>query len=904
MVFALYIVACRLTSHRPDFKLEMITQNDTRASLNTEPVGFGELRVALTIFVVLALSPAIAHGQQGTGAGSAAGTGQSNASGDAGAAAAGQPDAGQLPGGQGATQSMSSTESTAVPQSTVSPQATAPPAGPGPNTPSQSGHAAPGSAAAPGARGKSALPEEQGNTTPQVAQEKVPYDNIPSLLGLYEQVPWAGNATQRFGSEIFAFGSGNANELPADIPVGPDFVLGAGDNVVLNLWGSQNNRLAETIDRQGEIALPEAGTIVLNGMTIAEAQKAIEAQLKTQFREEHVEISLGRIHSVRIYVVGDVQRPGAYDVSALSSPLSALVAAGGPTSRGSLRILRQYRGEKLVRQIDLYDFLLKGVRSDAARLEAGDTLLVPPAGPEVTIEGMVHRPAIYELNGEQTLGQVLSMAGGVLATGSLKEIKVQRVAAHQHRTMLDLQLSANPGQVQQQLADFKVQGGDDVVIAQILPFTDNQVFLEGHVYRPGSYPYREGMTIADLLPSSQVLLPEPSDHVELVRLVPPDYHPETLPLNLHDILIGNTQIALQSFDLVRVYGRYQFDAPTVSIEGEVLRPGTYPMGEGMTATELLNMAGGFTRSAYRQEADLSSYQVVNGRRVEVKDAEVALEDAADGDRGDDVKLQSGDVLSVRQLSGWQDIGATVSVNGEVGHPGVYSITPGERLSDVLRRAGGMRPEAYAPAAVLERVQVRELEEAARQQMIFRVENTPIDVHPGVLNGTAVEMEQTLEQQRARTLASLRSAPVDGRLVIHISADVSRWENTAADIELRAGDTLRIPKRPDFVMVAGQVFNPEAISYIPGRDVRWYLERGGGPTHMGDDKVMYVVHADGSVTPRKGRWDTAFYRMRMRPGDTIFVPEKLLGGSQAWQAISAATQIMYATALPLAIAGVF
>ena len=275
-----------------------------------------------------------------------------------------------------------------------------------------------------------------------------------------------------------------------------------------------------------------------------------------------------------------------------------------------------------------------------------------------------------------------------------------------------------------------MQGGDDVVISQILPYNQDAVYLEGHVYRPGVYPYKDGMTINDLLHSYQDVLPEPSDHAELVRLLPPDFRPETISFNLHDALIGNDSFLLEPFDLIHIYGRYEIDAPKVSIEGEVLRPGTYPMSEGMTVAGLVRMAGGFTRSAYRDEAGLSSYVVQNGQKVLVNHSIVAVEKALDGDKSADVALKPGDVVSIRQLAGWQDIGSSVTISGEVEHAGSYAIQPGERLSSVLKRAGGFREDAYPPAAVLERVQVRLLAEQARQQMIQRIEDTPVQVRPG------------------------------------------------------------------------------------------------------------------------------------------------------------------------------
>ena len=746
----------------------------------------------------------------------------------------------------------------------------------------------------------------QDPDNPQAQRRLSPYRNMPSLADLYSQFPKTETKMSRFGSDAFLIGTGNANELPMDLPAGPDYVLGPGDGLIVNIWGGRSSRLSRVIDRQGQIDLPEAGTIMISGMTITEAQSAIQKSLDTQFQGEHVEISLGRLHTVRVYVVGDVQRPGAYDVSSLSTPLSALYAAGGPTNRGSLRILRQFRGKELVRQVDLYDFLLRGVRSNDDRLLPGDTILVPTVGPQVSIEGAVRRPAIYELNGEQGLNQVLDLAGGVLVSASLKQVNVERVDAHQSRTMFSLQLPDNQDEAKEKLAAFNVQDGDDVLIKQILPYNAQAVYLEGHVFHPGKYPYRDGMTINDLLRSYQDVMPEPADHAELVRLQPPDLRPETIDFNLPDVLIGNDSIPLRPFDLIRIYGRYEVDSPGVSIQGEVLRPGKYPMSQGMTAADLVRMAGGFRRSAYRDVAALSSYVTQNGKQILVNHTDIAIQKAIDGDKSADTLLKPGDVLSVRQLTGWRDIGETVTITGEVEHPGGYGIEEGERLSSVLKRTGGFRADAYPYAAVMERVQVRDLNEQARQQMIRRIQETPVVVGPGAMtaSGTTQDLQNTLENQRQQVLANLRSVPVNGRLVINITSDIGRWENTYADTVLRAGDTLFIPKRPDFVIASGQVYNPVAISYVPRKNLGWYLHRAGGPTRSGNKKDIYVLRADGSVVPRGNEWISGSYMdLHMRPGDTIFVPEKVIGGSLLWQNIIGTAQVMTAAALPLALAGV-
>jgi len=732
----------------------------------------------------------------------------------------------------------------------------------------------------------------------------VPYPNLPSLRDLYSQEIPANEKLRRFGSDAFLFGTGNVDQLPIDLPVGPDYVLGPGDNLVVNIWGGQSARLSRTIDRQGQIELPESGTITISGLTITQAQSAIQQSLGKQFQDERVEISLGRVRTVRVYVVGDVQRPGAYDVSSLSTPLNALYAAGGPTSRGSLRTLEQLRGNQVVRDIDLYDFLLHGARSDIDRLLPGDTIQVPPVGAQVSVAGMVRRPAIYELKGKANLNDVLNLAGGVLVSADLTEIRVERVIAHERRTMLRVQISDGS----KDLPPFEVQDSDFIEVSPILPYNDQVVYLDGHVFEPGQRAWREGMTVNDLLRSYQDVMPEPAIHAEIVRLVPPDLHPVTIPFDLPDVLVGNDPIALQPFDTVRIFGRYEIDAPKVSIEGPVLRPGEYPMSQGMTVAELVRMAGGFRRSAYREEADLSSYEIQNGQKVLIQHSVVAIGKALDGDKSADVALQPGDVFGIRQLSGWNDIGASITIRGEVTYAGTYGIEDGERLGSVLKRAGGFRSDAYPQGAVLERVQVRELEENNRQEMIRRVESTVPNVSQRV-NGTSQDQMsqlQAMQQQQQQVLAALRNHPSAGRLVIKISGDISKWENTPADIVVRAGDTLTVPKRPDFVLVTGQVYNATGITYRPGRDAGWYLRQAGGATRNGDKKQIFILRSDGSVVGNvKGTaFEGGILSARMLPGDSIIVPEKVIGGSQIWRNLIGTAQIMSSVALTGAVAGAF
>lgn len=741
---------------------------------------------------------------------------------------------------------------------------------------------------------------------PRAKNLQSPYGNLPSLYDLYTQLPSEPDKLGRFGSEIFLRRTGGATNLPMDLPVSLDYVLGPGDNLTVNMWGGHTARLIQTVDRQGQIALPEVGTITIAGLTVAEAQTAIQKALGTQFQGEHVEISPSRLHTVRVYVVGDVQRPGAYDISALSTPLNALLTAGGPTSRGSLRTLKQYRGDRLICEIDLYDLLLRGVRTGINRLLPGDTILVPPIGSQVTVSGMVRRPAIYELKGGETLKEVLDLAGGALVSASLQQIDVQRIEAHQSRTMLSVQLPDNANDAAQKLAAFRVQDGDNVRVSPILPYNEKAVYIEGHVYRPGKYPYRDGMTINDLLRSYQDVLPEPADHAEIIRLQPPDFRPKTIDLSLSDVLVGNNPIPLNSFDVIRVFGRYEVDAPRVSIRGEVLRPGEYPLSQGMTVAGLVRMAGGFRRSAYREVADLTSYVVQDDEKVTTTHSVVAMEKALAGDKSADVELRPGDVVGVRQMTGWQDIGASITVQGEVKYAGTYGVNEGERLSSILKRVSGFRDDAYPAGAILERIQVRELGEKSRQEMIKRIETTSFNVQPGVMQAQEqASMQQSLQQQQQHILEELRAHPASARLVIDISRDIDKWENTPADIEIRAGDTLLIPKNPNFVMVMGQVYNPTTVTYFPGKKLKWYLNQAGGVSRSGNKKQLFVVRANGSVIGRTGmRAGSDIMNLRLHPGDSVVVPEKIYGGSALLRNMLAMAQVMSSVSIAGAAAGAF
>ncbi|HYX68449.1 MAG TPA: SLBB domain-containing protein [Terriglobales bacterium] len=733
---------------------------------------------------------------------------------------------------------------------------------------------------------------------PATPQKYYPYRNMPGLQELYTQAVPDTNNVERFGAALFRNSTAAADKAALDVPVGPDYVIGPGDQLVVDSWGSVSQRLQLTVDRQGQIGLPEVGMLMVAGHSLGDAEVMIQRAMSQQYRDVTVNVSLGKLRTVRVYVVGDVVNPGAYDISALSTPLSALLAAGGPTDKGSLRTVKHYRGKRLVEEDDLYDLMLKGVNSAETRIESGDSILVPPAGPQVTVAGVVRRPAIYELRQETTLAQALELAGGVLVSGELGRIKVERIEAHQRKEMLNVNLP--PGgdnrAIEAAFGKIPVQDGDRVTVSPILSYTTETVYLQGHVFRPGKYPYRQGLTVADLITSFQDLMPEPADRAEIVRLRPPDNRPYVIAFNVRDMLEKReSPLPLEPFDTVHIFGRYESDAPKVAIYGEVLRPGEYPLSERMTAAALVALAGGFKRSAYTTSADLSSYEVVNGDHVELEHREIPIGRATEGDPDTDVVLKAGDVLTISQLGGWTNIGGAITVSGEVLHPGRYGIQEGERLSSILRRAGGFTEEAYPFGAVLERTQVREMAVKNRDELVRKLQSQQFE-------GTAKPENPAGTAQREALISNLKKIQPSGRMVVRISARIEEWENTPADIEVRSGDVLVIPKTPNFILVAGQVYNPTAISYAPGHNAGWYLKQAGGPTDMANKKDIFVVRANGAVVGKDASawWTGGVLSTVLQPGDTVYVPEKIQGGDKL-KTFGQIAQIMSGLAIAASVA---
>ena len=452
---------------------------------------------------------------------------------------------------------------------------------------------------------------------------------------------------------------------------------------------------------------------------------------------------------------------------------------------------------------------------DAKKLENGDTLMVPPFGPQVTVTGMVRRPAIYELHEEKTLADALDLAGGILPAATLKHVEVQRLDAHEKRTMLSLDLSPDGGG-EPQLTAFKIKDGDEIHIFPIAPYNQDTIYLQGHVLRPGKYSYHDGIKLTDIVTSYKDLLPEPAAHYgEIIRLSPPDFRPNVVSFDLASALKDPASApSLEPLDTIRVFSRFDFesaptvsvggevrlpgtyrtsgqaslrdavylagglspnasvdnaqlfrinpdgtskvfsvnlrealegnsadnillqprdrllihrnassvDASTVEITGEVAKPGRYPYTGNMRAGDLIRAAGGLKRSADTDLADLTRYAAAGGPAQQLQ---ISLTSILNGNPTENVPLRGGDVLAIRQVPGWKDIGASIKVSGEVTHPSTYGIQPGERLSSVLERAGGYTKNAYPYGALLMRRDVREVQLKSQMDLIARIKSEKV-----------------------------------------------------------------------------------------------------------------------------------------------------------------------------------
>lgn len=693
---------------------------------------------------------------------------------------------------------------------------------------------------------------------------------------------------KRFGFDFFQkAGSFQPDQLSL---VGPDYIIGPGDVLKIDVWGNIEGNYSVPVDRNGDITLPKVGVIHLWGQSLAEARETIQRQVGKYFKNFEMNVTLGQLRSIQIYLVGEVNRPGPYRVSSLATVMTTLSQAGGVSGNGSLRNVQLMRSGQLVSTIDFYDFFLSGDKSADVRLQSGDTIFVPISGPLVGVAGNVRRPAVYELTSELELDKVLELAGGITPTAYLQRVQVERIESHSSKVVLDLDLSEE-GAIQQGMTSFRLQDRDLLKVASIVA-SGGYVTLKGYVTRPGAYQLTVGMRLSDIILPYDNLLPEYFPGLaQVIRYNPPQYRPELISVNFDKALNGAPQqnILLQEYDEIKIFSRQQMEEiPQVVVSGAVLNPGQFRLYDNMTVKDLVTLSGNVKRIAYLAEAEITRYiPEETGTRTERH--LLNLTKALDGDPQHNLGLMPDDHLIVRNIP---DSGEKfyIKIEGEIVFPGTYAIAKGERLSSVIERAGGFTDKAYLRGSVFARDTLKVVQRQQLDKLIFEQEQgiyrASSELAAGALDEAQVEAAQVNLESRKQLLQKLKQAPVTGRMVMQV-AELDEFRDSAYDVEVLAGDSLRIPENPKSVTVLGQVFNQTSLTYNPGKSVSYYLAQVGGLKAAAEEDEMFIVRANGTVVSRHQggmgiKWDSENWRWvfggfnvtELYPGDTVLVPEQV------------------------------
>ena len=414
----------------------------------------------------------------------------------------------------------------------------------------------------------------------------------------------------QFGYNFFRPGAVGFAPL-LDIPVGPDYVVGPGDTIILNIWGSVEAAGEFEVNRSGEIILPRVGAVKVAGTPFGQLSALIKAHLSKILKGFDLNVTMGKLRLIKVYIVGEVTAPGDYNISSLSTLINALSAAGGPTKKGSLRNIQVRRRGAPPESVDLYDFFLRGDKSRDIRLQPGDTIFVPSIGRVAAVAGNVRRPAIYELKDEKSLKDLLALADGIVPSSYLQRVQVLRTEAHTKQIAVDLNLTPNAsaGSIQELTAGVEVQDMDFVKIFSIDRTQRNSVRLLGYVLRPGDYALAPGMRVKDLIGDDNLKLWEYNGDVAVItRLMPPNYSPEKIYFNLGKAMAGDPKenIELKEFDTLQVFSRWEMEEmPYVNISGEVQRPGTYRLYDKMHLRDLIMEAGNVKNTAFQGNAEIT-----------------------------------------------------------------------------------------------------------------------------------------------------------------------------------------------------------------------------------------------------------------------------------------------------------
>lgn len=684
-----------------------------------------------------------------------------------------------------------------------------------------------------------------------------------------------------------------------NVPVPADYVLGPGDQLLIRAWGKIELDSRVTVDRNGQIYLPRVGTLTVAGLRYSQIEAYIRSAISALFKDFELNVTLGQLRTIQIFVLGDARQPGAYTVSSLSTLVDALFTSGGPSATGTMRRIQLRRDAKTASEFDLYDLIRKGDKSHDVRLLPGDIIFIPSVGPQIAISGDVNQPGIYELNGETTVGAALENAGGMTSLADAERAVLERIHNHSSRQVEEFALDETG-------RSHLLKDGDLLRVFPLSPKFTNAVTLRGNVAQPGLYPWKEGMHVSDLIPSRNALITRNywNQQNHLVRPIPD----RPFAGRNADVFGNSVDGYGNSVDGYRnpdadANAPYAYDARGSSgtdVPGgsgmqrssgnEVVnRPGmTAPDMQDNRRTSRIEDAGSNTIATIGRNSAEINWEYALIERLDERDLSThlipfRLASAIDNPASaDNQALKPGDVVTIFSRADlelpMEKHASFVRVGGEVNAPGVYRVTPGETLRDVVEKAGGLTSHSYLYASIFTRVSTRIAQETQLRQSAEQMQRELVTKYANATpqagqNGADQQTQFAMQQAALSRLTAIRPT---GRVVLAMKPEAA----TVADIPdfpLEDGDTFYIPPRLSTVQVAGAVYNANAFRYEPGERLITYLNDAGGATRDADAKRMFVIRADGSVISRQSRnlhSHGRYENLKLLPGDAIVVPEKL------------------------------
>jgi len=763
--------------------------------------------------------------------------------------------------------------------------------------------------------------------TTEYIDELAVEDDEDEILPTAEEIPVEQEELRPFGYEIFNLSPKSFEPLNAG-PVDPNYTLGPGDEIILTLWGDTEQFHRLVIDREGKILLPDVGQIVITGLTMRRTEEKILKRLAGAYSgisprsgspTIFMDVSLGRLRSIRVFIVGEVVRPGGYTMRATSTSFNALYYAGGPNARGSFRDIRILRSGRVFTSLDLYAYILYGNTKKDVRLHDGDTIFIPRRGRQVAIKGEVYRPALFELKSRDGLKNLLDIAGGLKPTASIDRMQIDRIVPFNERdgfsperkiVDVDYRTILNG-----KLKDFKLIDSDVISVFSIIDFKRNLISISGTITRPGTYEWTPNLRLSELIGEAGGVLGDVFlDRAEIVRTLD-DSSRVLLNVNLAKALNGDTlnNISLVQLDEVRIYSIHDMKKPAeVSIFGHVLRQGRYELLNNMTLYDLIFKAGGMLDDDFRKLTYLDRVDVIrlNEDGITKKTVPVNLQSVLDKKVEDNLLLQNHDEVIVYDI--WTiKKKRYVTIVGKVKNPDQFELTDKMTLRDLIIRAGGYTDDAYVYQAEIAKINPYNLDENTlatietvalpqdlsqnsdkNEYYLTEYDKITIKRHPywqlhvsvSVLGQVKFPGEYALRNpeegiydliQRAGGLVSdpfligARLMRENTRVVVDFKKALKK-RSPKDDLILMPGDVIIIPKRPKIVEVSGAVNIPGFIKYVPGNNSMYYINRAGGIHVDGDKGNARISRADGSVVNSKRRfwWDP-----KVNEGDEIIISLK-------------------------------